>query len=133
MDGSFRVSEKVAAVTIGDAEWWPEATVRGSAGQSVAVGESWWAEVTRVIVTVTRSGGFAGLVRTAELDTAAAPDGDRVEQAVRRLDPARVPSSGPQRDRYVYRLQVPGAEMTVAEQDLEAELAWLVERVLQKD
>lgn len=86
-----------------------------------------------MIVTVTRSGGFAGLSHTAELDTAAADDGDLVERAVRRLDTARELRLNPHPDRYVYRLQADGAEVTVAEQDLDPELAWLVERVLRKD
>ena len=84
-----------------------------------------------MIVTVTRTGGFAGLSRTGELDTAAVPDGDRVEQAVRALDTARIPDNQPQPDRYRYRLQAGETELTVAEQDLDPELAWLVNRVLE--
>jgi hypothetical protein len=87
-------------------------------------------EVTGVIVTVTRSGGYAGLERTAELDTAAVDDGDLVERAVRRIDPARVVTGPPLPDLYTYRLAAAGTELTVAEQDLEPELAWLVDRVL---
>ena len=83
-----------------------------------------------MIVTVTRTGGFAGLTRTGELDTASVPDGDQVEQAVQALDPGRVPNNQPQPDRYQYRVQAGGTELTVAEQDLDPQLAWLVDRVL---
>lgn len=92
-----------------------------------------------MIVRVMRSGGFAGLVASGELDTAAAPDGGRVEEAVRRIDPARLGSGRPQPDRYVYRLVVqesPDAEpteLTVAEQDVDHDVAWLLDRVLKRE
>ncbi len=35
-----------------------------------------------MIVTVTRTGGFAGISRSGELDTTAVPDGDKVEQGM---------------------------------------------------
>lgn len=90
-----------------------------------------------MIVKVTRSGGFAGLIAERELDTATEPDAARLEAAVHILDSARLGSGQPQPDRYVYRLEVrdtPQAEpthLTVAEQDLDPTTAWLVDRVLQ--
>ena len=90
-----------------------------------------------MIVKVTRSGGFAGLMAHGELDTTAEPDTDRLEAAVQALDPARLGSGRPQPDRYVYRLEVrdtPDADpthLTVAEQDLDQTTAWLLDRVLQ--
>jgi len=90
-----------------------------------------------VILKVVRSGGFAGLMASGELDTSAEPDSERLERVVRGLDRAGLGSGRPQPDRYVYRLQVidtAGAEpteLTVAEQDLDADTAWLLDRVLQ--
>ena len=88
-----------------------------------------------MIVTVTRTGGFAGMTRTGELDTAAVPDGRQVEQAIRRIDPAQVPDNQPQPDRYRYRVVAEGTELSVAEQDLDrdSDLAWLVDRVLRQE
>jgi hypothetical protein len=85
---------------------------------------------------VLRSGGFAGLTARGEVDTTVAEDGTRLEEAVRRLDPATMGTGRPQPDRYIYRLQVrPEAEadpteITVAEQDLDADLSWLITRIL---
>jgi emfourin len=90
-----------------------------------------------MILKVVRSGGFAGLTAAGELDTAAQPDGERLEQIARGLDGAQLGSGRPQPDRYVYRLQVHATadtgptEFTVAEQDLDADTAWLLDRVLQ--
>ncbi|HEU4945744.1 MAG TPA: protealysin inhibitor emfourin [Kribbella sp.] len=92
-----------------------------------------------MILKVVRSGGFAGLVARGELDTAAEPDGGRLEETVRRLDPARLGSGRPQPDRYLYRLEVrdaPDAEPTelmLAEQDLDQDAAWLLDRVLTRE
>ncbi len=88
-----------------------------------------------MIVTVTRTGGFAGMTRTRELDTAAVHDGKQVEQAVQRIDPAQVPDNQPQPDRYRYRIVAEGTELSVAEQDLDLDpdLAWLVDRVLRQE
>lgn len=89
-----------------------------------------------MIINVVRSGGFAGLVIERSLDTAGAADRDAIEQRVRQIDLAGVPDNHPQPDRYIYRIQVSGErerapqEAKVAEQDLSADLAWLVDRVL---
>ena len=89
-----------------------------------------------MIVTVTRSGGFAGLVRRGELDTTAEADADRLETAIRALPTTDLGSGRPQPDRYVYRVEIrdsPAAEPvhhTVAEQDLNESTAWLLDRVL---
>ncbi|GAA1568625.1 hypothetical protein GCM10009789_22550 [Kribbella sancticallisti] len=89
-----------------------------------------------MILKVARSGGFAGLTAQGELDTSAQPDSERLEQAARALDQARLGTGRPQPDRYVYRLQLQDradqdpTELTVAEQDLDEETAWLLDRVL---
>jgi hypothetical protein len=90
-----------------------------------------------VILKVVRSGGFAGLTASGELDTSAEPDSERLEQLARGLEGAQLGSGRPQPDRYVYRLLVHSTadaeptELTVAEQDLDADTAWLLDRVLQ--
>jgi hypothetical protein len=89
-----------------------------------------------VIVKVTRSGGFAGLVRHGELDTTTEPDAGRLESALRALPGTDLGTGRPQPDRYVYRLEIretPDADPThhtVAEQDLNESTAWLLDRVL---
>ena len=89
-----------------------------------------------MIVKVTRSGGFAGLVRRGELDTAAEPDADRLETALRALPSTNRGTGRPQPDRYVYKVEIrenPSADPTqhtVAEQDLDEDTAWLLDRVL---
>ena len=91
-----------------------------------------------MIVTVTRSGGFAGLMAHGELDTSAEPDADRLEAAVQALSATDLGSGRPQPDRYVYQLEVrdaPDADAThhtIAEQDLDQTTAWLLDRVLQR-
>jgi hypothetical protein len=91
-----------------------------------------------MIVTVTRSGGFAGLTKRGELDTAGLPDADRLESAARALAAKELGSGRPQPDRYVYRLEVRDApdadatQHTLAEQDVDATTAWLLDRVLER-
>ncbi|WP_165952410.1 protealysin inhibitor emfourin [Kribbella albertanoniae] len=89
-----------------------------------------------MIVTVTRSGGFAGLVAQGELDTSTEPDAEQLEAAVRALYGAELGTGRPQPDRYVYRLEVratpdgAATHHTIAEQDLNESTAWLLDRVL---
>ncbi|MGW6194927.1 protealysin inhibitor emfourin [Kribbella sp. NPDC055110] len=93
-------------------------------------------EEAAVIVSVTRTGGFAGLTKQGELDTSGQPDADQLEDAVRALGAKDLGSGRPQPDRYVYRLEVRDAaddgatQHTVAEQDVDATTAWLLDRVL---
>jgi hypothetical protein len=90
-----------------------------------------------VFLTVSRSGGFAGLRTSGELDTSAEPDAGRLEAVAVRLT-ERPPGTGrPQPDRYVYRLELADgdrvAAVVVAEQDLDQDAAWLLDRVLGHD
>ncbi|TCC15369.1 protealysin inhibitor emfourin [Kribbella sindirgiensis] len=91
-----------------------------------------------MIVSVTRSGGFAGLTKHGELDTSDQPDADRLEAAVQELVAKDLGTGRPQPDRYVYRLEVRDSpddaagvtQHTVAEQDVDATTAWLLDRIL---
>ncbi|TDD51352.1 hypothetical protein E1263_30165 [Kribbella antibiotica] len=89
-----------------------------------------------MIVTVTRSGGFAGLVAEGELDTSTQLDAEQLEAAVRALEAGQLGNGRPQPDRYVYRLEVratpegAATHHTVAEQDLDESTAWLLDRIL---
>jgi hypothetical protein len=91
-----------------------------------------------MILRVIRSGGFAGLTKQGELDTAGQPDADRLEAAARALDAMDLGSGRPQPDRYVYRLEVRDAhdadatQHTVAEQDVDPTTAWLFDRILSR-
>jgi hypothetical protein len=91
-----------------------------------------------MILTVIRTGGFAGLTKQGELDTAGQPDADRLESAARALAGKDLGSGHPQPDRYVYRLEVRDAQdadatqHTVAEQDVDQDTAWLFDRVLSR-
>lgn len=89
-----------------------------------------------MIVKVTRSGGFAGLMAHGEVDTEAEPDTDRLEAALHALETADLGSGKPQPDRYVYKVEVRDVpdgyptHHTVAEQDLDEDTAWLLDRIL---
>jgi hypothetical protein len=91
-----------------------------------------------MILTVTRTGGFAGLTKQGELDTTDHPDADRLEAAARALATKDLGSGRPQPDRYVYRLEVRDAhdadatQHTVAEQDVDPTTAWLFYQVLSR-
>ncbi|ADB32716.1 hypothetical protein Kfla_3661 [Kribbella flavida DSM 17836] len=92
-----------------------------------------------MFLKVSRSGGFAGILAAGELDTTAEPDAVRLEQVAARLA-GRPPGTGrPQPDRYVYRLELrehaeaEPTELTVAEQDLDQDAAWLLDRVLTQE
>jgi hypothetical protein len=93
--------------------------------------------VVTVIVSVERSGGFAGLMARGELDTSTVDDGERVEDVVSRLVREPRGSGVPQPDRYVYRVRAgsdpEAAQVTLAEQDLDDDAKWLIERVLARE
>lgn len=78
-------------------------------------------------VAVTRSGGFAGLVRRAEVDSADHPAVAGLLGDVR-LD--EVPEHRPQPDRYVYDIQIGDHCAQVGEADLHGPLRELVDHVM---
>ncbi|MEO5878216.1 MAG: protealysin inhibitor emfourin [Streptosporangiaceae bacterium] len=74
-----------------------------------------------------RSGGFAGIERRSEANTA----GDPVLQAlVRRVDLDTVTSSGQHADQFQYDIDIDGRQVTVCESQLTGTLRELVHHVL---
>lgn len=80
-------------------------------------------------ISVTRSGGFAGITRRAEVDTEGRPDADDWHRMVDQADLTdRGPGGRP--DRYVYRIEVDGRTAQVGEADLDEPTRALVDSVL---
>lgn len=81
-------------------------------------------------IAVTRSGGFAGLVRSREADTADSPQlADLLSRAALPAVPAERGSAAP--DRFVYLIRVgEGDAVTVHENALDGPLRELVDTVL---
>lgn len=101
------------------AEAWAEVGVLnqgGDSGQAPARERS----VART-VAISRSGGFAGVTRTAEVDLDS-DAGRRISGLLERVDLGRVSSTPAQPDRFVYRLKYGDQQLTVGEQDLPPEL-----------
>jgi hypothetical protein len=80
-----------------------------------------------VKVTVTRSGGFAGMVRQGEIDSADHPTAARL---IDEIDLSDVPEPAPAADRFVYEVEVGDRCVPVAEADLRGPLRDLVDYVL---
>ena len=78
-------------------------------------------------VAVTRSGGFAGMVRRAEVDSA---DHPAVAGLINDVSLDEVPSPRPQPDRYVYDIQIGERSAQVGEADLQGPLRELVDHVM---
>ncbi|GAA1515930.1 protealysin inhibitor emfourin [Kribbella lupini] len=90
-----------------------------------------------MFLKVSRSGGFAGLQTSGELDTSGEPDAEVLEAVAVRLTEQPPGTGQPQPDRYVYRLELTAGErvtaVVLAEQDLDQDAAWLLERVLTQE
>jgi hypothetical protein len=84
-------------------------------------------------ITVTRTGGFAGLRLERSVDTAERPDARELEELVASAQLDALPETPPQPDRFTYRIDVDGREVTVAEPDLTGPMHTLVERVLHEE
>ncbi|WP_329257170.1 hypothetical protein OG417_18335 [Actinoallomurus sp. NBC_01490] len=78
-------------------------------------------------VAVTRSGGFAGLVRRAEVDSA---DHPAVAGLIDDVSLDEIPQHRPQPDRYVYEIQIGDRSAQVGEADLHGPLRELVDHVM---
>jgi Zn-dependent metalloprotease len=82
------------------------------------------------LVTVTRTGGVAGVRRSGELRLGDDPRTPEVESLIHRIDFGSLPPSPPQPDRFVYTFNVGGREVVVAEPDLTPELHQLARLLL---
>jgi len=80
-------------------------------------------------ITVTRTGGFAGLTSTWSIVVDEQPDSDSWRDLVESLPWNDRPRSAPQPDRYLYRIQCSRRRVTVPEQALEGPWRELVDRV----
>jgi hypothetical protein len=80
-----------------------------------------------VKVTVIRSGGFAGIERRGESNTASDPV---LNGLVDRVDLGRVPPPGRIPDQFVYQIDIDGRVATVGEAQLTGPLRELVHHVL---
>ena len=74
------------------------------------------------VVTVTRSGGFAGIRQSGELTLGEDPRTPEVQSLLGRIDFSSVTSTSPQPDRFVYIFNLGGQEVVVGEQDLTPDL-----------
>jgi hypothetical protein len=80
-----------------------------------------------VKVTVVRTGGFAGIERRGEADTATDPV---LGELVGRVDLGAVGPPTPGADRFMYEIEVGGRRAVVDESQLSGPLRRLVEHVL---
>ena len=80
-------------------------------------------------VSVTRSGGFAGLSRTWSVVVDEQPDRDDWISLVSSLPWSSRPRERPQPDRYVYVIRCSRRRITLPEQKLEGPWRELVDRV----
>lgn len=81
-------------------------------------------------IAVTRSGGFAGLVQRAAVDTVDLPDAADWQELTRRIDLTALPPPQPQPDRYVYEIDIDGQTAEVGETELSGPLRELVDKVM---
>jgi Zn-dependent metalloprotease len=84
------------------------------------------------VVTVTRSGGFAGIRQTGQLTLGDDPRTPEVESLLDRIDLAAVGPHVPQPDRFVYTFNLGGQEVVVGEQDLTPDLHQLATVLLDR-
>src|SRR4051794_21139690 len=74
------------------------------------------------VVTVTRSGGFAGIRQSGELTLGEDPRTPEVQSLLDRIHFDAVMPTAPQPDRFVYTFNLGGQEIVVGEQDLTPDL-----------
>ena len=84
--------------------------------------------VGNVTIVVVRSGGFAGLTRTWQVQVDDQPDRERWVELLRELDWDEHPHS-PRPDRFVYRIQVSRRRIILPEPQVTGPWRELVERV----
>jgi hypothetical protein len=122
-----RVAEAV------DAAWKTVGVLASAAAIPSLAGEL--ATTPGPLVAVSRTGGFAGLTRSAELDLDLDPLGPEVRDLLTGSDLASLGSGGsssgrPSADRFVYTLEYGEQRVTLPEQDLTPELHRVVQIVL---
>lgn len=81
-------------------------------------------------ISVRRTGGFAGGVRSAELDLSSDPQGEEIRRLLRQVNLTQIMSSRPRPDRFVYTVEYGQVRLTVHEQDLTPELHQVIRLVL---
>jgi hypothetical protein len=81
-------------------------------------------------VVVRRSGGFAGMVVSGQVELGSDPRTSEIQQLLSRINLRSVGSAPPQPDRFVYSFWVSGEEVVVGEQELTPELSRLAHLVL---
>jgi hypothetical protein len=84
-------------------------------------------------VAVRRSGGYAGVVRSAELDLDADPEGPEVRTLLSRLQEQPILVGPPVPDRFTYTLRYGTWQLSVPEPDLTPELRRVVSLVLSRE
>lgn len=82
------------------------------------------------VISVRRSGGFAGIVTEREIDLASDPAGAEAAALLRRIDFAHLPATPPQPDRFVYTVRTGDRDVRLNEQDLTPELTQLIDLLL---
>ena len=82
------------------------------------------------LVAVSRSGGFAGMTRRAEVHLGQDPRTPEVEELLTRIHPEEIQPTASQPDRFVYSFSLCGRRLTVSEQGLTPELARLAHLLL---
>lgn len=80
-------------------------------------------------ITVTLSGGFAGLRSNWSLEIEQQPDRENWQQLVESLPWDESPKQAPQPDRYVYRIEWSRRQVILTEQQLTGPWRVLVDRV----
>lgn len=85
------------------------------------------------VVRVRKSGGFAGMTESGEVDLSSDPRGPQVVQLLTRIDINRIAIVPPQPDRFVYDFELPQTRLSVPEQALTVELTLLARIVLDND
>jgi Thermolysin metallopeptidase, alpha-helical domain/Thermolysin metallopeptidase, catalytic domain len=84
-------------------------------------------------VAVRRSGGFAGVTRSAELDLDADPEGPEVRSLLSEAQAQSIPVGPPAPDRFTYTVRYGEWQLSVPEPDLTPELRRVVSIVLSRD
>ena len=127
VEAAGRVSDR-AAGTVADA--WSQAGVPTTRGAGSTAVTPLPGGRTDERVAVSRSGGFAGMTRRAEVRLGDDPRTPEVEELLTRIHPEQISPAAQQPDRFVYSFSLCGRQVTVSEQELTPELARLAHLLL---